>query len=76
MILEYDANEEAIVTYQNNFSFLYWHCRGANRGKSKESGVSGNSMSFEMITFRILHRPASKQFFTNVTRESNMVLNS
>lgn len=41
VILEHDANEEAIVTYQDNFSLLYRHCRGVNRGNSKESGVSG-----------------------------------
>jgi hypothetical protein len=44
---------------------------------SKESGVSGKYISFEMITFRLLHRPTSKYFiFTKVTRKSNMLLNS
>lgn len=61
-----DVNEEAVVTYQDNFSLLYQHCHGANRGNSKESGVSGNCISFELITFRILHRPASKLFCLQV----------
>ena len=59
-ILEHDVNEGAIMTYEDNFSLLYQHCRGANRGNSKESGMSGNYISFEVITLRILHRPGSK----------------
>jgi hypothetical protein len=50
-IQEGDANGEAIVPYCDNFILPYRHCRGANRGSSKDSGVSGNYVSFETITF-------------------------